>query len=185
MTVYTFRVRLLPNPPLQFDPDEPVWRDVELDGSHTLVAFHEAIFDAFDRYDLHGYEFVTRDAAGDPVRRFLDPLMYDDESAGAGADDDALVDFLEEALPDDVPDEATDAVEGLGGDRAPELNAAETTVGDLDLDEGATLSYTFDFGDGWEHAVELRATREGSLDGDPVVVDEAGAAPPQYPDRDG
>jgi hypothetical protein len=39
-------------------------------------------------------------------------------------------------------------------------------------------------GDNWEHYIELRDARDGSIDGDPVVVDEQGAAPPQYPDLD-
>jgi hypothetical protein len=66
----------------------------------------------------------------------------------------------------------------------PEGNAAETTIGELDPDTLGALSYTFDMGDNWEHYIELQDTREGGLDGDPAVVDEQGAAPPQYPDLD-
>lgn len=46
------------------------------------------------------------------------------------------------------------------------------------------LFYAFDVGDGWEHSAELHETREGSLDGDPVLVGKQGLAPPQYPDVD-
>lgn len=38
-------------------------------------------------------------------------------------------------------------------------------------------------GDNWEHYIELQNVQEGSLDGAPVVVDEQGDAPPQYPTR--
>jgi len=49
MSIYRFRVWLLPNPPLAFEPDSEVWRDVTVDGSHTLAALHKGIFEAFDR----------------------------------------------------------------------------------------------------------------------------------------
>jgi len=39
-------------------------------------------------------------------------------------------------------------------------------------------------GDNWEHYIELQEAREGSLDGDPAVIGEQGAAPSQYPDPD-
>ncbi|PSP52042.1 hypothetical protein BRC60_01170 [Halobacteriales archaeon QH_1_68_42] len=42
------------------EPEEEVRRDIEVDGSHTLEDFHEAIFDGFDRWDSHACEFITR-----------------------------------------------------------------------------------------------------------------------------
>ncbi|EMA70083.1 hypothetical protein C468_01070 [Halorubrum kocurii JCM 14978] len=39
-------------------------------------------------------------------------------------------------------------------------------------------------GDNWEHYIELQDTRDASLDSSPVVVDEQGHAPSQYPDMD-
>jgi hypothetical protein len=73
MTIYVFRVWLNPNPPLGFEPDDEVRRDIEIDGSHTLAAFHEAIFDAFDRWDSHAYEFITRDEDGIALRSYVHP----------------------------------------------------------------------------------------------------------------
>jgi len=35
MTIYVFRVWLQPNPLLGFEPDEEVWRDIEINGSRT------------------------------------------------------------------------------------------------------------------------------------------------------
>ena len=49
MTIYVFRVWLHPNPPVGFEPDGEVRRDIEIDGSHRLAEFHEAIFEAFGR----------------------------------------------------------------------------------------------------------------------------------------
>jgi len=66
----------------------------------------------------------------------------------------------------------------------PKGNAAATTIDDLDIEESQTLFYEFDFGDGWEHHIELKEIRDGMVDGDPCVVDERGEAPPQYPSRE-
>jgi hypothetical protein len=64
------------------------------------------------------------------------------------------------------------------------INAAETTIDDLDLDPAQSLFYEFDFGDGWEHHIEIEAISDGSVDDDPTVVDSQGDSPPQYPRRD-
>ena len=76
MTRYRCRVWLLPNPPLEFEPEDEVWRDIEVSGSHTLAELHEAIFDAFDRWDMHAYEFLSRDEHGVSTRSYVPPQMY-------------------------------------------------------------------------------------------------------------
>jgi len=65
-----------------------------------------------------------------------------------------------------------------------EAKAAETTIAELDPDPSRSLFSEFDFGDRWEHHIEWQETRERSLDGDPVIVDEHCQAPPQYPESD-
>ena len=184
MTVYVFRAWLHPNPPLGFDPAEEVWRDIEIDGSHTLAAFHEAIFEAFERWDSHAYEFITRDEEGIALRSYVHPMLYEGDPSWRAMDDAEIDRFIEQAVPDDASDDAKARFRELQSDPPPEGNAAETTIDGLDPDTLGALSYTFDMGDNWEHYIELQDTQEGSLDGDPVVVDEQGAAPPQYPDLD-
>ena len=99
--------------------------------------------------------------------------------------DDAEIDrFIKQAVPDDATEAAKERFRDLQSNPPPEGNAAETTIGELDSDTLGALSYTFDMGDNWEHYIELQNTQEGLLEGDPVVVDEQGAAPPQYPDLD-
>jgi hypothetical protein len=78
MTTSRFRVWLLPNPPLEFEPETDVWRDIEVDGSHTLTDFHEGIFEAFDRWDSHAYEFLTRDEHGIATRSYTHPRLYEE-----------------------------------------------------------------------------------------------------------
>jgi hypothetical protein len=184
MTIYTFRVWLHPNPPLGFEPDEEVWRDIEVDGSHTLESFHEAIFDAFDRWDSHAYELITRDEDGIALRSYVHPGLYDGGLSWQPMDDEEIDRLIEQAVPDDASEAAKERFRDLQSNPPSEGNAADTTVAKLDPEELGALSYTFDMGDNWEHYIELQETREGSLDGDPAVVGEQGEAPSQYRDLD-
>jgi hypothetical protein len=183
MTIYRFRVILLPNPPMEFEPETEVWRDIEVDGGHTLIDLHEAIFDAYDRFDTHAYEFLTRDEHGIATRSYAHPQMYSGDESWPPMDDDEIDRFLEHAIPDDAPQEAKQRFRELRTNPPDERNAADTTIDDLNLDESQLLFYEFDFGDGWEHHIDIEEIRQGSLDGEPVVVDQQGETPPQYPDR--
>jgi hypothetical protein len=110
--------------------------------------------------------------------------MYSGDQSWQPMDDDEIDRFLEHAIPEDAPAEARERFRELRKNPPEEGNAAETTIDDLDLEESQTLFYEFDFGDGWEHHIELQEIREESLDSDPVVVDEQGDTPPQYPSRE-
>lgn len=184
MTSYVFRVWLLSNPPLEFEPDEEVWRDIEVDDSHTLAEFHEAIFEAFERWESHGYEFLTRDKDGIALRSYLHPQLYDGGPSWRAMDDTEIDQFIDQAVPDDVTEDAKQRFRDLQSNPPPQGNAADTTINELDPEELGALSYTFDMGDDWEHYIELQDTHDGTMDGEPVVVDGQGDAPPQYPDLD-
>lgn len=106
MTSYVFRVWVLPNLPLEFEPDEEGWRDIEVDDSHTLAEFHEAIFEAFDRWDAHGYEFLTRDEDGIALRSYLHPQLYDGGPSWRVMDDTEIDRFIDQAVPDDAVEDA-------------------------------------------------------------------------------
>lgn len=110
--------------------------------------------------------------------------MYSGDQSWEPMDDDEIDRFLEQAIPDDATEEAKERFRDLRKDPPDEGNAAETTIEDLDIEVPQSLFYEFDFGDGWEHHIELQETREGALNGDPVVVNEQGEAPPQYPERE-
>lgn len=184
MTSHRYRVWLLPNPPLEFEPDNEVWRDIEVDGSHTLADFHEAIFDSFERWDTHGYEFITRDDEGIALRSYPHPQLYDGSASWPPMDDEKIDRFIDQAVPDDISEDAKQRFRELQSNPPTEGRVTDTTIGDLDSEGVEILSYTFDMGDNWEHYIELQDTREESLDDDPTVVDEQGAAPPQYPEVD-
>ena len=182
--ICVFRVWLHPNLSLGFEPDDEVWRDIEIDGSHTLAEFHGAIFEACERWESHTYEFVTRDDNGIALRSYVHPQLYEGGPSWRPMDDAEIDRFIKQAVPDDATEAAKQRFRDLQSNPPPEGNAAETTIGELDSDTLGALSYTFDMGDNWEHYIELQNTQEGLLEGDPVVVGEQGAAPPQYPDLD-
>lgn len=183
MTTYKFRVWLLPNPPLEFEPDTEIWRDIEIDSSHTLADFHEAIFDAFDRWDTHSYDFLTRDVNGIATRSYVHPQLYSGDPSWPPMDDAEIDRFIDQAIPDDVSEEAKERFRDLRKNPPTEADAAETTIEEIDRKQLQSLFYEFDLGDSWEHHIELQETREGALDGDSVIVDEQRSAPPQYPDH--
>lgn len=182
MTTYLFRVLLLPNPPLDFAPDAEVWRDLEVDDSHTLADLHEAIFEAFGRHDTHGYEFLTHDEDGIATRSYVASALYDGSPSWPSMDDEDVDRFVEHRVPDDVTADAEQRFRELRTNPPEEGNAAETTIEALDLDTSQSLFYEFDFGDSWEHHVELREISAGTLEDDPRVVERQGDAPEQYPD---
>lgn len=183
MTTYKFRVWLLPNPPLEFEPDTEIWRDIEIDSSHTLADFHEAIFDAFDRWDTHSYDFLTRDVNSIATRSYVHPQLYSGDPSWPPMDDAEIDRFIDQAIPDDVSEEAKERFRDLRKNPPTEADAAETTIEEIDRKQLQSLFYEFDLGDSWEHHIELQETREGALDGDSVIVDEQRSAPPQYPDH--
>jgi hypothetical protein len=170
---------------MEFEPETEVWRDIEVDGSHTLTDLHEAIFDAFERRDTHTYEFLLRDEHGIAIRSYAQPQMYSGDQSWPPMDEAEIERFLDHAIPDDAPDEAKEKFRDLRKNPPQEQNSGETTIDDLDLNQSQSLFYEFDFGDGWEHHIEPEEIRDRSLDSDPAVVGEHGDTPLQYPGQDG
>jgi len=167
MAIYRFRVWLLPNPLMEFEPETEVWRDIEIDGSHALTDFHEGIFEAFDRRDMHAYEFLTRDEHGIATRSYAHPQMYCGDQSWEPMEDEEIDRSFKRTIPDDAPEEARERLRELRKNPPEEDNAAETTIDDLNLEGSQTLFYEFDFGDSWEHHIELKETRDRIVDVDP------------------
>lgn len=183
MTVYRLRVTVLPSSPL-FTGDETVWRDIEVDDLHTLSDLHEAIFDAFDRFDAHLYEFVLYNETDFPERTFVDPHSHDGSPSWRPKEDTEIERLLEQMAPDDASEEAKEYFRDAHANPPSEGSVADTTIADLELSIDDMMDYLFDYGDSWEHHIEVRETSDESLDGEPAIVAEHGDSPPQYPDED-
>ena len=71
-----------------------------------------------------------------------------------------------------------------GGDNEGEL-ASETTIDSLRLKVGRSFGYLFDFGDNWQHQINVQAIEEALPQGKfPRVTKRVGESPPQYPEED-
>jgi hypothetical protein len=65
------------------------------------------------------------------------------------------------------------------------LHTHQVLVGQLDLKEGQTFLYLFDYGDGHEFDVWLKNVNSNAEKGEyPKLITKRGESPPQYPDYD-
>ena len=134
-----------------------IWRTMVLRGDQTLDDLHETIFAAFDRDDEHLYAFYFPNAT---ARRSPRGAPFKEYAAPHGFEPDALT-------------------------RDGRYNAAAVRLDDLQLRQGQTFEYLFDFGDEWWHAIKVDAL--GASDPTkayPRIVDMRGASPAQYPEQD-
>ena len=64
-------------------------------------------------------------------------------------------------------------------------DAALATLDSLGLTTGSTFDYMFDYGDDWEHRLEVLGFSDEKPTGRyPRIVEKHGASPPQYPEMD-
>ena len=99
--LYTLEVFLLSGPITEkFAKKNPVVsRTIQFRGDQTLADLHHAIFDAFDRFDEHMYEFQFGKGPMDPkAPRYVLPGAYEggtgDEKRPAGRVDQTTLDSL-------------------------------------------------------------------------------------------
>jgi len=76
-------------------------------------------------------------------------------------------------------------VELAAEEKKPAGDVADTTLASLALEHGQHLRYWFDFGDDWEHLVEVLAVEDAPERGHfPTVTNRVGDSPAQYPQWD-
>jgi len=64
-------------------------------------------------------------------------------------------------------------------------HVSETTIDSLRLKVGRSFGYLFDFGDNWQHQINVEAIEEAVPQGQyPRVIKRVGESPPQYADED-
>lgn len=137
--------------------DKRTWRMIEIKPDATLDALHQAIFEAFDRYDEHLYTFYFGDkptsksySRNDDAIEFRHPVYFEEDANK----------FLD--------------------DHSEFYNAAESKLSGLNFRVKQKFEYLFDYGDNWWHEI----TFEGKVDDDggeyPRVSASKGVSPPQY-----
>lgn len=126
-------------------------RTIKMRGDQTLEALHHAIFDAFERWDEHMYEFQFGKRPMDPKGpRYVLPSAFD-----------------------------------MDDEHSPTGRVDKTTLDSLELTEGRTFGYWFDFGDDWWHQIHVEAIEDKVPTGKfPKVTKRVGKSPPQYLEED-
>ena len=99
--LYTLEVFLLSGPiPKKFAKKKPkISRTIQIRGDQTLEDLHHVVFDAFDRWDEHMYEFQFGEGPMDPeAPRYVLPGAFGRDRRGknppAGRVDQARIDSL-------------------------------------------------------------------------------------------
>jgi hypothetical protein len=78
--VYTLQVFLISGPVSEKFGGKEISRTIQIRGDQTLAHLHEAIFEAFDRFDDHFYEFQFGKGPHDPKgKRYVLPEMLEQE----------------------------------------------------------------------------------------------------------
>lgn len=127
-------------------------------GDQTLEDLHEAIYEAFDRYDEHLYSFYVAPPGTTGEARWRTAVEY-----------------------------ACDQMFEYGDrfDGKPEYNAAETTIQSMGLKRQRVFRYVFDYGDEWRHDIAVEQLDGEPEKGKyPRILEKHGESPPQYPDLD-
>jgi hypothetical protein len=149
MRIYQFRVSIMRILNL--------YRIIEVSENCTLDDFHNAIFQAFDRYDDHLYSFfITRKDTKNIRSIYNAPEITNSKS-----------------------------VEDIMGFGKRKKSTAKTRVGDIGLNENDVIHYLFDFGDDWWHRIQVQNISEAESNKKHIkIIKSVGESPPQYPDYD-
>lgn len=153
MQVFEIEVEILGGPVTrEFMKQNPrMARTILTRGDQTLDDLHEAIYDAFDRFDPHMYQFEIggRKPFDRKARRYVMPQAMND------------MHILDDSEPD--------------------IDATSTTIASLGLKPRSVFFYWFDFGDDWWHKLKVKAIHDEAPPGEyPQVTARVGESPPQY-----
>jgi hypothetical protein len=149
MRIYQFRISIMEIPKL--------YRTIEVSENCTFDDIHDAIFNAFDRYDHHLYSFFITRKDTTNIR--------------------SIYDAPEVTHPQNVED-----IMGFGKRKK---STAKTRIGDVGLNEKDVFHYLFDFGDDWWHRIRVQNITETKSKKKHIkLIKSFGESPPQYPDYD-
>lgn len=179
-----------------------VWRKIEMLDSQTLAELHLAIQDAFDFDRDHLYSFFMSGKAWDGSSEYRLPddvppwstVVAEDEPEPDSSQEDRVWKLYQATLRQKVV-EARQA--GLDDEQIAFMEQAiqtaffryrepgdvrRTRLADLDLSQGQTFLYLFDYGDEWRFRVRVQAINQhAAVDADyPRIVERVGEAPAQY-----
>jgi hypothetical protein len=149
MRIYQFRVSIIGTPNL--------YRIIEVSENCTFDNFHNAIFQAFDRFDEHLYSFFITRKDTKNMRSIYD-------------------------APEITHPKSVENIMGFGKRKR---STAKTRIGDVVLNKNDVIHYLFDFGDDWWHRIKVQNISEMKSEKKYMkLIKAVGESPPQYPDYD-
>lgn len=171
-----------------------VWRTFQIPISASLDDLHLVLQIVMGWENEHLYDFRVGKQTYSPPQELFDPLGYQEpvEELDEEEAKQQLADGLKQMLdliqhPDQQPERQamlTSLLTGAGG-ASPLLGAEEedsgiTSVGDVLKRSRSKMTYTYDFGDGWQHSIVVEKARVTTNSEQPAIcLDGAGACPPE------
>ncbi len=145
MRIYQFRVSIIGVP--------KNYRIIEASENCTFDDLHEAIFDAFDRFDPHLYSFFITKSDTKNFRAIC-------------------------KAPEITHPQNTEDFFGFGEKK---MSTAKTKISTAELGEKDVFHYLFDFGDDWWHRIRVQSVRESNIKRKNIkLIKAVGESPPQY-----
>lgn len=149
MLEYQFRVSIIGIPKL--------YRIIEASEDCTFEDLHNAIFDAFGRFDPHLYSFFITKSDTKNIRSIW-------------------------RAPEITHPQNTEALFGFSDEK---MSAAEAKIGNVGLSGKDIFHYLFDFGDDWWHRIRVQTIKENkNTQKDIKIIKSVGKSPQQYPEDD-
>ena len=164
--IYHLRVKL------KFD--KRTYRDILIRDNQSFEQLHQIIFTAFDRYEEHLYSFSIKQ----PARK----LRPEAEALGMLFKSMGIKTPHRNLQPEPLRIISPECGSGY---EPGERSAANTKLGKFKFTPKQKFAYLFDFGDEWQHEIEVIGTVPFDAKAKyPCIIKVNGASPDQYPDPD-
>lgn len=159
-TIYRLKISLVQ----PYYPITKLHRVLEISGNASFFDLHQRIFEAFDRWDEHAFQFfISRtkmDSFGSLFDKCTEIVMIDE--------------FIEQH-------------EDFLGREIQLHPASRTTLDELNLQEKDYFYYWFDFGDDWLHRIRIEKIFEEKEEPEQgsyfaTIIKSVGESPEQYPE---
>ncbi len=149
--LYALTIHIIDGPMSEEYQGQEISRTIQIKGSQTLEALHYAIFEAFERWENHMYEFNLGKGPHDRSKIYAMRPMW----------------------------------EGFEEEEKPAGYTTTTTLDALGLKAGRAFGYAFDFGDDWQHQINVDKIEAAPSRGKyPKITKRVGDCPPQYLEED-
>ncbi len=157
MKAYQIKIELIASEPL-------VWRRIIVPAGITFKRLHDTIQFAMGWWDYHLYEFNF------PEEKLR--IVCDDESFDEWKHYSAKYKTVK-------PTPKEDSLGIIGRMLETKLKKAQSAKIDKCLEKYTTFEYIYDFGDYWQHQIQIEGVIDDYLFGYPQVLEGAGACPPE------